>query len=248
MNGAEYLRTLPAFVINLDETADRWAAAERAITPFVGELIRSPGVDGRLIPDNEVQAFRNAAHRGRLLPAPTQTSENWYRGAMGCWLAHIAAVERGADIGGPFLVLEDDARFHRDDLLDATHAPEEPGVHVWGGAQPGGSHTEPQRRYMAWRDDPAPNGWSRIGDTSGVHLATAYSFSGPKEAKAWAWLMRENPHISDVSWQVPMRVVPTFVPSIEVAMQEPFLRPDRLSSAGTLKERWLGALLLESIL
>ena len=143
------------------------------------------------------------------------------------------------------MVFEDDAAFYRNDLLEATPAPEKPGVYVWGGAMLHGKYIEHQRRYMAW--DGQPNPWRYITPNPDNHgIATAYQFTSADIAEEWLRHFIAHPHAADVAWWAPMRLIDTWVTELEVIQQDPLLKSVRATS--TLKNKFAGGLFLESIL
>lgn len=250
MNGLEYLATVPAYMINLDRSPERWALAQNRVAPFVRELIRVPGFDARQLSDAEVEEFGEQIANSLILPpsrpeGEKQKGKSWLRGTLGCRYGHIAAMEAGIAGGEGFLVLEDDAAFYRNDLLAATPAPVKPGVYVWGGAMLHGKYIDHQRRYMAWGGE--VNNWRYLTPNPFNHgIATAYEFTSSDIAEKWLPHFVAHPHAADVSWWVPMRMIDTWVTEIEVIQQDPLDKSVRATS--TLKNKHAGGLFLESIL
>lgn len=250
MNGLEHLATVPGYMINLDRSPDRWKSAQHRVKPFVRDLIRVPGVDAKLLPVADVEEFGQQIADSIFLPTSRPEGEkqkgmSWLRGTLGCRLGHIAAMEAGIAGGEGFVVFEDDAAFYRNDLLAATPAPKRPGVYVWGGAMLHGKYIEHQRRYMAW--DGATNPWRYLTPSPFNHgIATAYEFTSTAIAEKWLRYFVAYPHAADVSWWMPMKIIDTWVTTLEVIQQDPLLKSVRATS--TLKNRHAGGLFLESLL
>lgn len=227
MNGAEYLASLPAYVINLERSVKRRSLLDKAIRPFVRTMFIVPGVDGALIPEPRVRAFRAEALANPRLSMRGDKSLQFWSGQMGLYLAQINAIRHGIDVGEfPFLLLEDDARFYRQDLAELTEAPDQEGFYIWGGARKGSSHTGPARLYAEW--DGRPNLWKRItGSPVGRHGTTAIEFRTQAVAERYVELISENPHTVDISWWICMEEIGGYLSELEVVQQDPFLTPER---------------------
>lgn len=240
-NGAEHLDSLPAYVINLDKSTRRWELVQSSIAPFVGKVIRVPGVDQETLSENDVNRFRQDALNNSALSMRHDKTALFWRGSMAVWFAHLNAINWGITGNQPFLVLEDDARFYRQDLAEKTEVPQDGEIYVWGGALKGSSHTGPERRYAEW--DGHTNTWSRITSPVGRHGATAIEFRSPEAAEEYAGIIRANPHAYDISWWAAMNQMDIRIADLEVVQQCPFLESDR-----TRNNRGEAArLLLESI-
>lgn len=245
MNGEQHLASLPAYVINLDWSTRRWHLAQSSIKPFVASMTRVSGVDGATLTIEEVREFQRAATSNPNLSIRGEKGISFWRGAMGLWLAQQMAILEGMlHDRYPFLVLEDDARFYRQDLARATVAPATDGIYIWGGALKGSSHTGPARRYAEW--DGRQNTWSKIvGDPKGRHGTTAIEFRTEKDAGLYLRTIAANPHAVDISWWQCMRLMDCYIADLEVIQQCPVLRPDRSSAGGRTKA---AQLLLDSII
>lgn len=226
-NGAEHLASLPAYVINLDRSTHRWSLVASSIEPFVGSVTRVPGVDASILTDVEVSHFRDLALVNEHLSMRHDKTPLFWRGSMAVWLAHIGAISTGIDSRvAPFLILEDDARFYRQDLAALTDVPTDGDAYVWGGALKGSSHTGPARRYAEW-DGQRRNTWSRITSPKGRHGATAIEFRTIAAAVRYHDIISENPHAYDISWWRAMDQMDIRVADMEVIQQCPILESDR---------------------
>jgi GR25 family glycosyltransferase involved in LPS biosynthesis len=102
-----------AFVVNLRGDAERWAAMAASLAPFAWlRLRRVEGVYGSALPDDVCIRLTNDPHSVIA------------KGALGCLLSHIRAWEWICTGDDPWaLVLEDDARLHRMDILNSLPLP-----------------------------------------------------------------------------------------------------------------------------
>lgn len=226
-NGADHLSRLPAYVINLDRSVKRRALLDKAVRPFVGSLTRIPGVDGAFIPEADVMEFRERALANPRLSMRGDKNLQFWSGQMGLAWAQRNALYHAIQVGkAPFLLLEDDARFYRQDLAAMTEVPDKNGFYIWGGARKGSSHTGPARAYAAW--DGHINRWSRItGSPVGRHGTTAIEFRSLAVAAAYMDILIQNPHTVDISWWICMEEMDAYITELEVIQQDPFLTPER---------------------
>lgn len=103
--------SVPALVINLDRSADRWEMFSAHAAEVGQSVIRVAAVDGNGIPADQraglsVRLFK-LCHGRTPLPAE-----------YGCYMSHIAALKQFMDMDIPHaLILEDDAGFP-DDFVD----------------------------------------------------------------------------------------------------------------------------------
>lgn len=241
----EYLRTLPAYVINLDGSTDRWANIEQRVKPLVASVTRVPGVDGRRADPVAVDAFKTASYETmRREPKaglqPKQTEPYWRR-TYGAYMSHTRAIISAADRHDRFLILEDDA-FPRLDLLARTEAPpRDQGLNVWGGALLGGSYAR------HWRADlPDVNRWSQLPleleGTRDRWQATALEMSS-KTAVEYLRIIERHPQTYDASWWWAFAEIPTRVPQVEVIPQD-LLTPSELNPSATLSRQRFGRRLI----
>lgn len=244
-NGAEHLASLPAYVINLDRSVKRRGLLPKAIEPFVASMTRIAGVDGALLDKEDVIEFRDAALANPRLSVRGEKSLQFWSGQMGLYLAQILALSVALAEGvAPFLLLEDDARFYRQDLAAMTEVPDQDGFYVWGGARKGSSHTGPARLYADW--DGRVNRWSKIsGSPVGRHGTTAIEFRSLEATAQYMEILVENPHTVDISWWICMEEMDGYLSELEVVQQDPFLTPER--GPGGIRGK-AGQLLLESII
>lgn len=246
-SACDYLATLPAYVINLDRSTERWARVDQAIRPFVRKVRRVPGVDGELLHEEVVRQFRAHALSDEAIRSrqdDTRSMKNWC-GSMGVYLAHIRAVEQGIYGKGPFIVLEDDARFYRQDLAEATDWPTSHGVHVWCGARKTVTHAQVAKMYDEWNGERQP--WIPIvGNPRGRYTAVAYSFTDTLTAIKYLRCLRDHPGSYDAAWWPAMEQLPFYNLRIDIAQQEPFITPDRVGS-GTSRASGPREYLLKSI-
>lgn len=230
-NAVEHLQESRAYVINLDRSVQRWARVQTAILPHVGQVIRVPGIDGAKIPLKAVQHFRERALADEAIVSrqdPKRSLENW-AGSMGVYLAHLDAITQGILSGIPFIVLEDDARFYRQDLAARTPAPEADGVYVWCGARKGITHAQVAKAYSQW--DHKPNPWQRLQPPHhGRYTAVAYEFTSIEIAREYYDIIEQHPGSYDAAWWPAMAELPFYNLPIDIVQQEPFIKPDRQGS------------------
>lgn len=240
-SGVVHLSELPAYVINMDRSTERWSAFRRVTAPYLGAVTRVSAVDGYAAPTSEVRTFaaraRHVSDSAPELRITPRTTLNYWRGSMGCYLSHLTAIDLALRDGHPrFLVLEDDARL-RPELAAVTAAPAEVGVHIWGGALLGGSYTTHARRAAK---APSSNVWRRIEPTPAKvrnrYQTTAIEFDRAS-AVDWAVEVAVHPQAYDSSWWFGMLAVPTFVPQVEVIYQELTLESTRSPSATAARRR-----------
>lgn len=95
------VRALPVLLINLDGSVERLRKATQQLEAAGVSFQRLPAVDGRLLPESE---------RNRLAPWDRRAFfKPLSPGEIGCYLSHLAALERIVTEGWPrALVLEDD--------------------------------------------------------------------------------------------------------------------------------------------
>ena len=97
------------YVVNLDRRAERWAETEAECARAGLSPIRVPGVDGQLLPKEEVERWQAKvdANLGPGVMPPRQAAAK-----LGLQLAEIAAIDRALGDGcTSALLLEDDVRF-----------------------------------------------------------------------------------------------------------------------------------------
>ncbi|MEL6450468.1 MAG: glycosyltransferase family 25 protein [Pseudomonadota bacterium] len=93
---------LPVFLINLDGSDARLAAARTALQAQGIAFVRIAAHDGRGQAPQEVPAYSSAGTRAKM-------GRDLTGGEVGCYLSHIRAAQAFVDTGAPFgLVLEDD--------------------------------------------------------------------------------------------------------------------------------------------
>ncbi|MCX6919771.1 MAG: glycosyltransferase family 25 protein [Verrucomicrobia bacterium] len=99
--GLDLVRALPVLLINLDGSAERLKKASSQLAAAGISFERLPAVDGRLLPESE---------RSRIAPWDRKAFfKPLSPGEIGCYLSHLAALERIVKEGWPrALVLEDD--------------------------------------------------------------------------------------------------------------------------------------------
>lgn len=104
------LLAAPAFVVNMDACADRWAAVRpRLEAAGFGDLRRWPGVDARK--GEELQAAWAAVGWPRFDASDAEFVS--YPGKQGCLLSHVALWRHILEAGLPVAVIfEDDVEFH----------------------------------------------------------------------------------------------------------------------------------------
>lgn len=253
MNGLDYLRTLPAYVINMDRSAHRWQPLEDAMAGRVQSLTRVPGVDGWQVPDDTIRDFAHRANvvsRGApALKITPRKSLNYWRGSYGCYTSHLNAIRQAlADGHERFLILEDDARL-REPLARVTAAPPPAmGINVWGGALLGGSYTTHARRAM---NEPVRNDWSRIEPlphkVRNRYQTTAMEMDS-WSAMEWLAIIEAHPQAYDSSWWFAMMTVPTYVPQTEVIYQDLEIGSERSAASGAARRRAASRLALEEVL
>lgn len=226
-NGAEHLASLPAYVINMERSVKRRGLLDQAIKPFVASMTIVPGVDGNLLMDSDVEEFRDRALANPRLSVRGDKAMGFWRGQMGLYLAQINALKKALDERtAPFILLEDDARFYRQDLAAMTEVPDQDGFYIWGGARKGSSHTGPARLYADW--DGRWNRWTKIaGSPVGRHGTTAIEFRSLGVIASYLDILLENPHTVDISWWVCMEELDAYLSELEVVQQDPFLTPER---------------------
>ena len=100
-SGLDLVQTLPVLLINLDGSAERLKKASSQLAAAGISFERLPAVDGRLLSESE---------RSRLAPWDRKAFfKPLSPGEIGCYLSHLAALERIVREGWPrALVLEDD--------------------------------------------------------------------------------------------------------------------------------------------
>ena len=100
-SGLDLVQTLPVLLINLDGSAERLKKASSQLVAAGISFERLPAVDGRLLSESE---------RTRLAPWDRKAFfKPLSPGEIGCYLSHLAALERIVKEGWPrALVLEDD--------------------------------------------------------------------------------------------------------------------------------------------
>ena len=100
-SGLDLVQALPVLLINLDGSAERLKKASSQLAAAGRSFERLPAVDGRLLPESE---------RSRLAPWDRKAFfKPLSPGEIGCYLSHLAALERIVKEGWPrALVLEDD--------------------------------------------------------------------------------------------------------------------------------------------
>jgi glycosyl transferase family 25 len=99
--GQDPVRALPVLLINLDGSVERLRKATAQLAAAGVRFERLPAVDGRLLSEAERQRLAPWDRRAFFKPLSP--------GEIGCYLSHLAALERIVKEGWPrALVLEDD--------------------------------------------------------------------------------------------------------------------------------------------
>jgi len=101
ISGLDLVQALPVLLINLDGSVERLQKAAEQLDAAGVRFERLPAVDGRLLPESE---------RSRLAPWDQKAFfKPLSPGEIGCYLSHLAALERIVKERWPrALVLEDD--------------------------------------------------------------------------------------------------------------------------------------------
>ena len=92
---------LDCYIINLDRAKERWASVATKFSPLGFNVIRVPGVEGKMVtlPCENVSPWKYLLFYGRPLSY----------GAIGCYLSHVKALKLFLDSGKDHaLICEDD--------------------------------------------------------------------------------------------------------------------------------------------
>jgi len=240
MTATEYLATLPAVVVNLDKSTDRWAHMNARVRPYVQSMIRSPGVPKDLLTADEVLEFKEkglatmAAHPE--LQINSQDSMNFWRGSLAILKAFTQAIETGAMLYDRFIVMEDDAMINPISIGKAEKPPPDSAVNIWGGALVGGSYAAHFRRAVEiekntwYRIPQTPEGVARRVSATAVEMDSAI-------VERWLEIVWAHPMAYDNAWWFAMMEIPTFVPDAEIIPQELELPSIRMPASSALRAK-----------
>ena len=121
------LASLPCFVINLNPEGQRWAYVQKKVAPLLPKLERFPGVDGRLITDDELKKDARVAVslRARIIDKERRWKheEMDNKSGIGCALSHIKLWKHIVQRNHPLtLVMEDGVQFDESNLRKVKQA------------------------------------------------------------------------------------------------------------------------------
>lgn len=140
LNTLETIRTMPAYVVNLERRPDRRAQIEAELSDWIAPVEITKAVDGWQVPVEDVRT---------CLEANPHQKPRKCEGMAGCTRSHRAILQR---VEPPFVVFEDDAErvnFRANDGTEGIFAPER-----WPDdadlALIGGFERQRPKRSMGW--------------------------------------------------------------------------------------------------
>lgn len=223
MSVRERLRQLPALVINVPGSDERWDQFMRYNKTTFGEIWRYPAAP-IVNKKNEALQWRRLVmgskeHRDpkdfysrvNVFQAKTKTlnqerKQHEYAATMSLFRTVVSATQFGLRQGWPrFLIVEDDAA-PREDILDSLEdPPPDAEMIVWGGAIPMGAHNYDDREYQRGRQSK----YSHIKKPQNRYIATAYEMTAHAAGVHWSSLM-SHPHAVDCAWWYTMDSVVSY--------------------------------------
>lgn len=222
MKAIDYLKTLPAYYINVDTNSERHQQFLSQTAPLFASVNRhpaSPIVDAR----SEALEWREMIKLSKETPGhydkvnvflandktmEREKKQREYAATFSLYRSVLEVMNRFLESGEDRMILLEDDAVPRLQLLEEVNAAS-PFVDliVWGGAIPMGAHNHDGKQFVAGKE---PR-WKEVTKKgTGRYIATAYEVTR-YGAEVQAWALTAHPHAVDCAWWYTMDLVRSVV-------------------------------------
>lgn len=210
----DYLKTLPAFYINVDGHRDREAAFIQRNNPLFKELIRVPAIPlGNVLEEaNDFSARvrwsrENADHLGHFakfqsiytiqeFKSETKRARE-YAATRSLAFSTLKAIMTAREMGYErFMLMDDDAAPRLQVLENVKSAPQDADIRVWGGAYSSGGLRRDNERFLAGEKER----WINVNKSTRTRFFSHAYEMNVAGAEAMEYALRNHFNAVDLCW------------------------------------------------